>query len=312
MQRYIFFITIFCSVIVGLFPINVNAQAPSALPTTQGLEVQGLSIDPFIFEIDAAPGENISRSITLTNTTNEPLDFIASVNDFVPSGVAGQPLFLAANADADSKFSLSKWISITRQPEFTILPLGDTRVDFDITIPSDVEPGSHYGGILFGRPQGETAITGSAVQHKVGAIIIVRLGSSQESIDIEKYGTQKKVYWHGPIEFKTLITNLGNVHSKPKGEITIRNLVGGQITQLPMNRDAAIVLPESQREFSSIWNPRYAFGRYTAEQIIYYGNPKLEKRVTTVIWVIPVKQLSLGVGLILVVLLILRATSESV
>jgi uncharacterized repeat protein (TIGR01451 family) len=288
-----------------LMPLSVTAQSTSA--STSGLEVQGLSIDPFLIEIDAAPGDVITRTITLTNTTNEPLNFIASLNDFVPNGTTGQPLFLGANQDADPKFSLSRWISITKQPQFTIPPLGNTEVEFTISIPVDVEPGTHYGGILFGRPSGALDATGSAVQVKAGSIILVKLGRSEERIQIEQFVANKKVYWSGTVNFKTILSNLGNVHAKPKGEITLKNIVGGQSIQLPVNRDANIVLPDSKREFAAQWLPKFVFGRYVAEEVIYYGNPKLELRATTVIWVVPLKQLAIVIVAVVVLFIILRS-----
>jgi hypothetical protein len=293
-----------------LMPLNVSAQvfstAPDPAASQNGLQVQGLSIDPFLIEVNASPGDIVTRTITLTNTTNEPLDFIASINDFVPNGTTGQPLFLGTNVDADPKFSLSQWIVITKQPQFIIPSNGSTTVEFTITIPASVEPGTHYGGILFGRPPGSPDATGSAVQLKAGAIILVKLGQSQESIEIEKLSSDKKIYWGGPINFTTILSNLGNVHSKPKGEITIKNIVGALITQLPINRDANIVLPESKRDFNVQWHQHYAFGRYVAEEVIYYGNPKLELRRSVIIWVVPIKQIIVTVVALALLALVMR------
>ncbi len=290
-----------------ILPTTYAQQSSTAQPpeSQQILQVQGLGINPFIIEIDAEPGDTIEKSISLTNTTDKPLSFLASINDFVPNGTSGQPIFLPTNQDANPKYSLSKWVTVTRQPQFTIPPHASTKVDFAITIPADVEPGTHYGGILFGRPPDNPSSTGTAVQSKAGVIILVRLGHSSEQIAIENFKVQKTFYQITPIEFSTIIRNDGNVHSKAKGEITIRNMVGDQVIQVPINRDANIILPFNKREFISKWNPKFAFGRYTANAVIFYGSPKLELRAKTVFWVMPIKATIIAVLILLILAIII-------
>jgi uncharacterized repeat protein (TIGR01451 family) len=295
----------FAFIVFLLVPNVVMAQAPTLLQApTQSLQVEGLAIDPFIIEVDAEPGQTITKTIALTNTTNAPLTFNASINDFVPNGKTGQPIFLDSAQESDPKYSISRWINIIQQPQFTIPPQDHTEVTFSITIPSDAESGSHYGGILFGRPIGEILNSGSAVQHKAGAIILVRLGQSQEKVQITNFSSRQAVYQHGPIEFLTSINNFGNVHAKPKGDITIRNIWGVAVTQVPVNPDALIVLPEAERDFISQWKNKLGFGRYTAEAILYYGSPKLELRAQTSFWIIPVKEIVIAVFILLILSLV--------
>ena len=69
------------------FPADAQAQ------NAQALEIQGLSINPFIIELEMRAGQSEQRSISLTNTTDAPLTFTASINDFVVNGNSGQPIF---------------------------------------------------------------------------------------------------------------------------------------------------------------------------------------------------------------------------
>jgi len=210
----------------------------SATAQNTSLQVQGLGIDPFLIELDMSPGQTVSRKITLTNTTDKPLTFSASINDFVSSGNTGQPIFLDSNEESDPKYSLSKWITVTQQPDFTIAAKGSTEIEFTVSVPVDAEPGTHYGGILFGQLLGVLNNTGTAVQHKAGAIILVRLGKSQEQVQVHEFFTQRTVYQHSPIEFISSLHNFGNVHSKVKGDIKIRNMFGRQVSEVPVNPDA--------------------------------------------------------------------------
>jgi hypothetical protein len=289
---------IFAAILIALsfllsVPSGANAQS-------QSLQVQGLSIDPFLIEIDMAPGQTQQRVISLTNTTNKPLTFTASINDFEVSGNSGQPRFLDSDEESNPKYSLSRWITVSRQPQFTIPPQGQTEVGITITVPSDAEPGTHYGGILFGQPYQPVEASGAAVQHKAGTIILVKLGQSQEKVQITNFFTQQRIYRRGPVEFIASVRNFGDVHAKPKGDITIRNLWGVHVAQVPVNPDALIVLPESARDFAQTWQTKLGFGRYTAEAVMYYGNPKLELRAEASFWIIPVKEIVMGMLITLI------------
>ena len=46
---------------------------------------------------------------------------------------------------------------------------------------------------------------------------------------------QTKFFFNSPVTFITRITNLGNVHLKPQGEISIKNLFGNKVGELKVN-----------------------------------------------------------------------------
>lgn len=264
------------------------------------LQVQGLGINPFLVELELTPGQSKEQVITLSNTTSEPITFTVSINDFVPNRSSGQPVFLDSKEESNPKYSLSRWITITKQPQFTIPANSNTEVAFNISVPVDAEPGTHYGGLLFGQPLSDLSVSGSAVQHKAGAIILVKLGQSEEKVQLNKFFTQKQVYTRGPIEFLATLHNYGNVHSKPKGDIAIYNMLGIQVAEVPVNPDAQIILPESARDFTQTWQNKLGFGRYTAKAKLFYGSPKLEIQSQISFWIVPVKEIILGVLIMLI------------
>lgn len=281
---------------------NVQAQSKSAL------EVQGLRIDPFLIELNMSPGQTTTQQIKLTNTTNSPLTFSISINDFIPNGNTGQPIFLDSDEKSDPKYSLSDWVTVTQQPQFTIPANENTQVVFSITVPEDAEPGTHYGGILFGQVAKPLDQSGAAVVHKAGSIVLVKLGKSQEQVNFEAFKVKQHFYQSGPVEFTATLNNVGNVHSKPKGDIAIRDVFGRQVTEVHVNPDALIVMPQAQRDFIQSWDVNLGFGRYTAEAVLFYGNPKIELRAATTFWIIPVKELLLVMlGLVLLGIMMIMA-----
>lgn len=288
MTRNIFLLSVLIFIVTGFV-------APSkASADEQRLEVQGLAITPFLIEADVVPGASSRQIVTLENTTNAPIPIDMSIHDFVPNSSGDAPSFLPTGVESDSRYSLSEWIFITRQPEFSIPPHGRTDVEFVITPPVDAEPGTHYGGLLFSYRPGlqDADIT---VTQKAGVLVLAKLGRSNEQGDITRLMARSSMDYSS-VEFFTSFYNRGNVHVRPKGEVYIENMIGRQVATVPINRDAAVVLPQSERLFESSWQAGWRFGRYTATAVLYYGNPKLEVRAVTHFWVVPWQRILLVAG----------------
>lgn len=257
---------------------------------SESLEFSGLAITPFLIEAELEGGEVSEQKILLTNTTGKKVSYDISINDFIPDEESGQAKFLPTGQDAQAQYSLSSWISITGQPNFSLNPGESSEIKFQITPPKDAEPGTHYGGMLFSVRTSETTVAGSAVVEKVGAIILAKIGRAKEQGNISNMYVDDSAT--GGKNLILQFHNFGNVHLKPKGEIFIHNIFGGQSGNLYVNRDAEIILPETQKEFVSNWKPGvFTFGRYTATAVLYYGNPKIEVRNTISFWILPIKQL---------------------
>jgi len=249
----------------------------------QRLEVQGLAINPFLIETEIEPGQSDKRSITLFNTTEQPLPISVSINDFTPYGPSGQPRFLESNETTDQRFSLSSWITITKQPELTIPAKGTTSIDFTINPPEGSEPGTHYGGILFSWRSNpvNNAVT---VNQKVGTIILAKLGKAEQNGSISSFQKQNN---NQTQSFVLGFNNTGNVHLKPKGEIFISNMFGRQVADLFINPNAEVVLPHNTRTFQVNWPNAPKFGWYTATVVLYYGSPKIETRASVRMLITP-------------------------
>jgi hypothetical protein len=290
---------------------GIGAAQTQKTKQPQSLQVQGLAITPFIIETTVAPGKTTTEKIVLDNTTNETLTYDLSINDFAPDKVTGQPKFLLTGETANPKYSLSSWISVTTQPSFTLAPNGHTEVAFTIAPPEDAEPGTHYGGILFATKPGLVSKSGPSVTEKAGTIILVKIGTANEQGAITKFYNESVVGSDTTERFAVTFHNFGNVHLKPKGEIYIKNMFGKVVGNVYVNRDATIILPENEREYETFWTKsRFAFGRYTAESIMYFGNPKIEVREKIAFWILPWKTIVGLIVLILLLFIVIRAYNK--
>ncbi len=268
-----------------------------------GFGEQGLTISPFLIERKMDKGQSSEEIIDITNTSSRTLPVTVTVNDFLPIGEEGQQVFLDPGK-GDPHYSLSSWITVTSDPKLVLAPKEKTSLHFKITAPADAEEGGHYGAILFTFQPGQLEGTAVAVQQKLGAIILVKLGKPVENGSVTKFGAEQGFYNYPPVNFVTRFRNMGNVHVKPRGGITISNMFGRAVATVVVNENAANVLANSEREFKSAWKDSFAFGRYTAELKMVYGDSGQVESAKTTFWVIPWK-LTVGAALVLFIILLI-------
>ncbi len=262
-----------------IMPVTAHAQLSQ--------EASGLQITPFIIDAEVEKGGSYSSQIDITNTSKVPIAVKVEPKDFLP-GKEGQPRFVPDSEENDPTFSLASWITLKNSPNLTLEPGKTVTVPFAINPAADAEEGTHYGAILFSYTSSKENTGMAEVNQSLGTIILVRYGQAREIGNII-LKADKKVYFNTDvINFLTKFQNAGNVHVKPKGEIYIKDIFGRIVSTSFVNKDASNVLPKTDRTFASSWVPsNLAFGRYTLEPIIVYGNGRLEARGREVIWIFP-------------------------
>lgn len=264
---------------------------------------QGLSISPFVLERQMEKGQSLRETIEVTNTTNRTLPIDIVVKDFAPDGTEGQQTFFDPG-EGDENFSLARWIHIQNNPSLVLRAGEKTQVDFTIDAPLNADEGGHYGAVIFSF-QNETPQAGTAVQvsQKIGAIILVKLGQAKEDGFISRFETDKNIYNKTPITFTTTFRNTGNVHVKPRGAISVRNMFGKKVASILVNENANNVIPNSDRLFQSTWQTKTAFGRYTAEEELVYGNSGSVVHGRVRFWVMPWKPIVAVAAILLVIII---------
>ncbi len=267
---------IFGAFIFALIPNIVSAQ-----------EIRGLEVAPFLIELDVAKGGTVESHIDLINHSTNPLVITASPRDFLP-GEDGQPQFVPDPQKNNPTFSLSSWVKLSTPETFTVNPGQLVTVNFSVNPPKDAEQGTHYGALLFSYSGKLSEGSVSEVNQSVGTILLVYYGQGRENGSVRSASDKKFVFSPDKVTFTERFSNTGNVHVKPKGEVKIKNMFGQIVSTPQINRDAANILPLSERTFITSWFPSsFSFGRYTAQTVLVYGRGKLEAKDTVVIWVLP-------------------------
>lgn len=248
---------------IGMFSLTLSrvfAQDPSQIT---------ISISPPVFELSANPGEQIKNSIRVTNLSNETQEIFVDKRNFTALGEEGG----VDLTEEDTSYSLASWVS-TDKENAVIAAKESTDFKFTVDVPGNVEPGGHFGSIVFktkakNLKEGQS---GTAIGQEVGALLLVKIaGDIKEQARIASFKTQNGVYEKGPVIFETRTRNAGNVHLKPRGTITVHNMFGAEVAKIRV--DERNVLPDAIRAVQTEWGAGgFQLGRYTANLSMVYGD----------------------------------------
>jgi len=273
-------------VLILLLCLPATVQAQEAAQSI--IRAQGLEITPFLLELEVEKGKTVQSEIDLTNRTASAIAINIQPTDFLP-GSEGQPMFVPDTEINDVTFSLASWIKLTNDTRIVIQPNQTATFPFEVNPPANAEQGTHYGAILFSYSNASAENNVSEVTQSLGTILLVRYGQARESgvVDLQ---LPKNLFWGAEnITLRNAFANTGNVHVRPKGEVYIKNMFGKIVSTPFINKDASNVLPKTERTFVNNWIPSStAFGRYTLQSVITYGNSRLETREKVVIWILPI------------------------
>jgi hypothetical protein len=290
-------------IIAGLRVPLVGAQA------SQANAASGLQVSPAIAELNGEAGKSYKIDIKTTNVTASDLVFDSVVNDFSAKDETGNPSIDVDNANPTTA-SLRQWVTIVKS--FTLKARETKTISITINIPSDAEPGGHYGVVRFsGRAPDIESGVGLAAS--TGTLVLVKVaGAIDEKLNLITFQTSQNenasgIFEYGPIDFIARFENKGNIHVKPVGQIEVRDMFGNKVDTLPMNADKGNVLPLSIRKFQSTLDREWMFGRYTADISVAYGTTGQALVQTISFWVIPYKVI-LGALLVLVTLIFVFRT----
>lgn len=296
---------------------------------------QALTLVPPSLEFTVAPGGSVDSKIKLFNEESEPISVFSSVSNFTAKGEEGEPDF----DFAEELTGLSDWIDIGSGP-FTLQPGDRIEIPFTVNVPTGVEPGGHYASVFFGTDPTIKPDEGGQVSIRslVGSLLILRVsGEIREAASVASFDPtdNRTTTSRLPVTMELRINNQGNVHIRPQGSVTIRNIFGGETARLTINEANGAVLPNSLRRFEIDWmkNGRsdepgnffqelgsewrnFAMGPYTATATVAYGQDQrtltASTRITIIPWRLLIVSLVVIVGLILLLTVGLKRYNASV
>jgi len=271
---------------IGFAFFKLSAQGPPP----------GLMIVPSNFEIIVNPGEEITRKITIYNNDPRDLDIVPEIRNFTAQGEEGNVTLTSA----ETGFSLASWIKVTPAMT-TVKSKKSAEFSFTIKVPQNAEPGGHFGSVVLSTvppPKGTLGETGAFVVQQVGALILTKIpGLVSEAAKLESFTSDKSFYISGPVVFTTRVKNNSNVHIRPAGTVTVKDLLGNK-TVIPI--EERNVLPGAIRRIPATWDNKFLIGKYTADLALYYGSANKNLNASVTFYAFPVKE-----GLIVLAILLI-------
>jgi hypothetical protein len=263
--------------------------------TTNNTAGQALEIGPPVLNLTGDPGQTINATISLRDISSTSLIVKGQFNDFIANGEDGTPKILIEEGEI-SPYSFKSWVAplpalVLKSKEVKNLPI-------TIYVPDDAAPGGYYGIVRFTATPPELEGTGVSLSASLGALILLRInGEAQELLSVEEFsashdGKTGSLFEFAPILFTERIKNEGNVHERPAGIVTVKDMFGKVVATLGVNQPPKDILPGSIRKFESSLDStnigdKVLFGLYTAELSLTYGADKQTITDKLSFWVIP-------------------------
>lgn len=234
-----------------------------------------------------APGESFNSSIRVTNVSEITNTYSVFVQD-IKDQIDGKPVF--AEDSEDPVTGLKNWVSF-RNTKITLGPNETKEVNFEIKVPENAFPGSHFGAIFISKGAVKPEEIGTGVGFQAGPVLIIKVpGDITEDALLREFSKDKGIYSSADVNFSLKIENMGNVLIRPRGPIDVYNMFGKRVNgeSIVVNDEYASIFPKGERSFSINWKQDgFMFGRYDAVVALNYSDSRPSISGNLSFWIIP-------------------------
>lgn len=270
-------------------------------------QANALTVSPATVDNDLDPGASVTGVIKIFNDSDQTYTYGVSNQRFQAGGENGEPEIIPEGSDTAIN-DLKNWLSFTGENRVTLAPGESKDFAYEIKVPQNAEPGGHYAVAFFSRFADLNGESGVGLGAKLGVLFLVNVsGNISEGASFESFEVKNKFVSHLPANFYLRIKNNGTVHFRPKGNISIHNIFGSEVTKIPANMGKNAVLPNSIRRLETWWVKdkdavqdngffsglqnewkNFGIGYYKATAYVTWGSKDTEFSPMTVsFWVFP-------------------------
>lgn len=220
------------------------------IPTHTFAADAGITISPFLQEITVGANDTSKDLLlTVTNQTPRSQDFTVRAIDFGSLDETGGVAFSGLTGDSlDATYGLARWLTLERT-SLTLAPGQTDKIKATLVNQPDFGPGGHYAAILL-------STSGNAQGGQVGInqtlsslIFAIKTGGEKYAVDMQPVHLQK-TWWRLPSSVTLPIKNTGNVHTRPRGIVSLVNPMGKEVSRGIINQESGYVLPGQTRNFA--------------------------------------------------------------
>ena len=299
---------------VGLF---LTAIFPSLALAATNNGGEALEIAPPVIYLSANPGQTLSTQILIRDIAGGNMLVSGQVNDFVAQGTDGTPkILLNSTEEANDPYAMKSWV--TALPGLDLVPQQIKPLTVTINVPITASPGGHYAVIRFTGTPPSLQGSGVSLTASIGVLVLLTVSGkivnhlSVTQFYVSQNNKKASFFQNGPVQFNELIKNTGNEQEQPTGIVTVKDMFGSVLANVPVNVPPSNVLPSSSRLYhqplnSDIIGNKKLFGRYTANLTLSYGSSPKQTLTTSIsFWVIPYKLIAIVIIILVAGFFLLR------
>ena len=273
-------------------------------PAAQAQSALGLTAIPPRLEITVSPGQVITKEIKIRNESNQERFINTTIKDFVVVNDLGTPIQIEAKEADKNRWAAGNWLQVS-ETNLKLKP-GETKsLILTVIAPDNATHGGHYAMVLH-TPSNEAVLssTGSTILTNVGSLVYITIpGKIKQDARIVDFSAPK-FQEYGPIDFKTIINNLSDIHISPIGQITVKNWLNRTASEIPL--DPINIFPYTSRTYQNQLNRKWLLGRYQANFTAGYGNAGGVLTATLFFWVIPWRLILLSLLALVIIIAIIK------
>src|SRR3989344_3743431 len=223
------------------------------LPVFAQIKDFSITAYPAVIEKEVKPNEETRLLVQFRNNTGQFVTGSIKTANYTIKDKTGTPEIIDDESLAP-KYGAASWIR-SEYETVTIPPNDYVAVNLYVQVPPETSTCGNYALVYFdfdpnNQPEGTTAReSASAVQAKVGSLInfSVQKTNCKENLQVLNF-TAPKFLEYGPVPVSFDLLNSGDIHSTPKGTVTILNIFKKVIVQESIKEQR--VFPESAKTYN--------------------------------------------------------------
>jgi hypothetical protein len=237
----------------------------------------GISVSPSSIRLSIKPGTSETKTIRVSNSTNQVFKFKVSFNDFIMND-QGKPMQIK---NGESKFGLSKWI-VASPTFFELAPSSAQTISVTVDVPAgDTNSHAAWTIIMIDQITERQALTEPEGGNTIAMGIVPSFGFGvylfQNPPDVK--GNQVAITSFAFLKNDTVnqlnvgVRNIGDGIGFCKLQVELTSTSDGKNTSLPIRKFT--ILPGAVRTFSLQLPSNLTKGPYSAAALLDFGNQEV-------------------------------------